>query len=172
MLKIRRPLGRLIFNIGIAIPGKTVFLIETAPWCQRCSMGIISGLLYGQSVISTTWFSRKSVVTRAGTKTKLFWKVALAQGEGLCCSIRLYTCWFMVPFSTNPSLLPPKWNPAHTTTDGPTLPSVPCTQTSMRCPSPCHLRPEPVHLCDATLILTRQWRYSVTSGECHKHDDF
>ena len=30
MLKIRRPLGRLIFNMGIAIPGKTVFLIETA----------------------------------------------------------------------------------------------------------------------------------------------
>ena len=34
MLKIRRPLGRLIFNMGIAIPGKTVFLIETAPWLQ------------------------------------------------------------------------------------------------------------------------------------------
>ena len=32
MLKIRRPLGRLIFNMGIAIPGKTVFLIERAPW--------------------------------------------------------------------------------------------------------------------------------------------
>ena len=31
MLKIRRPAGRLIFNMGIAIPGKTVFLIETAP---------------------------------------------------------------------------------------------------------------------------------------------
>ena len=31
MLKIRRTLGRLIFNMGIAIPGKTVFLIETAP---------------------------------------------------------------------------------------------------------------------------------------------
>ena len=31
VLKIRRPLGRLIFNMGIAIPGKTVFLIETAP---------------------------------------------------------------------------------------------------------------------------------------------
>ena len=31
MLKIRRPLGRLIFNMGIIIPGKTVFLIETAP---------------------------------------------------------------------------------------------------------------------------------------------
>ena len=52
MLKIRRSLGRLIFNMGIAIPGKTVFLIETAPrsaesvnhkmtkhppWAQRCS---------------------------------------------------------------------------------------------------------------------------------------
>ena len=35
MLKIRRPLGRLIFNMGIAIPGKTVFLIETAPWSQE-----------------------------------------------------------------------------------------------------------------------------------------
>ena len=34
MLKIRRPLGRLIFNMGIAIPGKTVFLIETAPWAR------------------------------------------------------------------------------------------------------------------------------------------
>ena len=32
MLKIRRPNGRLIFNMGIAIPSKTVFLIETAPW--------------------------------------------------------------------------------------------------------------------------------------------
>ena len=35
MLKIRRPLGRLIFNMGIAIPGKTVFLIETAPWSWK-----------------------------------------------------------------------------------------------------------------------------------------
>ena len=39
MLKIRRPLGRLIFNMGIAIPGETVFLIETAPrWGLRCRM--------------------------------------------------------------------------------------------------------------------------------------
>ena len=36
MLKIRRPLGRLIFNMGIAIPGKTVFLIETAPRTRQC----------------------------------------------------------------------------------------------------------------------------------------
>ena len=32
MLKIRRPTGRLIFNMGIPIPGKTVFYIETGPW--------------------------------------------------------------------------------------------------------------------------------------------
>ena len=31
MLKIRRPTGRLIFNMGIPIPGKTVFYIETRP---------------------------------------------------------------------------------------------------------------------------------------------
>ena len=43
MLKIRRPLGRLIFNMGIAIPGKTVFLIETAPRYQdsRTSMTLL-----------------------------------------------------------------------------------------------------------------------------------
>ena len=38
MLKIRRPLGRLIFNMGIAIPGKTIFLIETAPWSPMKGM--------------------------------------------------------------------------------------------------------------------------------------
>ena len=39
MLKIRRPLGRLIFNMGVAIPGKTVFLIETAPISLQMCMG-------------------------------------------------------------------------------------------------------------------------------------
>ena len=43
MLKIRRRLGRLIFNMGITIPGKTVFLIETAPclteWTTRYNYG-------------------------------------------------------------------------------------------------------------------------------------
>ena len=43
MLKIRRPLGRLIFNMGIAIPGKTVFLIETAPGPLSVDLVLISG---------------------------------------------------------------------------------------------------------------------------------
>ena len=47
MLKIRRPLGRLIFNMGIAIPGKTVFLIETAP----------SGLLAPNANLMTLQFA-------------------------------------------------------------------------------------------------------------------
>ena len=37
MLKIRRPTGRLIFNMGIPIPGKTVFYIETGPCRHACS---------------------------------------------------------------------------------------------------------------------------------------
>ena len=51
MLKIRRPLGRLIFNMAIAIPGKTVFLIEAAPrlskqlykywWCIEFLQGMV-----------------------------------------------------------------------------------------------------------------------------------
>ena len=52
MLKIRRPLGRLIFSMGIAIPGKTVFLIETAPCCLFDSLAtqlVANGLLYEQS---------------------------------------------------------------------------------------------------------------------------
>ena len=47
MLKIRRPLGRLIFNMGITIPGKTVFLIETAP--------------SGYEMMHTTWSSLEEV---------------------------------------------------------------------------------------------------------------
>ena len=50
MLKIRRPLGRLIFNMGIAIPGKTVFLIEMAPWGK---WGLTSD--YSPDVGSSHW---------------------------------------------------------------------------------------------------------------------
>ena len=58
MLKIRRPLGRLIFNMGIAIPGKTVFLIETAP-----SSGPLKSIEILKTRIEiTTWIST-SVLT-------------------------------------------------------------------------------------------------------------
>ena len=56
MLKIRRPLGRLIFNMGIAIPGKTVFLIETAPRLLRyaCLLLLISMLRHRQAILEST----------------------------------------------------------------------------------------------------------------------
>ena len=49
MLKIRRPLGRLIFNMGIAIPGKTVFLIETAPWILSLATPYLSTYMMKES---------------------------------------------------------------------------------------------------------------------------
>ena len=62
MLKIRRPLGRLIFNMGIAIPGKTVFLIETAPWGPSQYKDVILPFtclkIRGrETVLSLTWDS-------------------------------------------------------------------------------------------------------------------
>ena len=41
-VKDKTALGRLIFNMGIAIPGKTVFLIETAPWFRCPSPSYVS----------------------------------------------------------------------------------------------------------------------------------
>ena len=58
MLKIRRPLGRLIFNMGITIPGKTVFLIETAPWCHAGHTSIMKGQVkFFQHSLYIAWFS-------------------------------------------------------------------------------------------------------------------
>ena len=61
MLKIRRPLGRLIFNMGIAIPGKTVFLIETAPWVLFMKQWdvFLSDLVVSQSPETGLKFDRR-----------------------------------------------------------------------------------------------------------------
>ena len=64
MLKIRRPLGRLIFNMGIAIPGKTVFLIETAPWFIR-SLVFPTSIIY--NFIRPTFGDHKVFVKRFPT---------------------------------------------------------------------------------------------------------
>ena len=55
MLKIRRPLGRLIFNMGIAIPGKTVFLIETAPCWQPVLHCVIVNHRCDSFIITQMW---------------------------------------------------------------------------------------------------------------------
>ena len=59
MLKIRRPLGRLIFNMGIAIPGKTVFLIETAP-SMMLFLTIVIALLMFEQLASPAYFDMKT----------------------------------------------------------------------------------------------------------------
>ena len=96
-------------------------------------MGFISGYLNSQSMTSI----RKSRLPRtvwcgalSWTSIKFIWKVALAHGKRLRCRTCLYTCWFMVPSSTISSLLPPKWNLAHSMIDGLTFSFIPCTQTA------------------------------------------
>ena len=75
MLKIRRPLGRLIFNMGIAIPGKTVFLIETAPWAPSQYKNGLSkyGDFYCQdkTVASPSYLYNGDYYT--GKTTSLYW---------------------------------------------------------------------------------------------------
>ena len=63
MLKIRRPLGRLIFNMGIAIPGKTVFLIETAPWRQPVFQFRIPEVVGFKYPASQSWRSWPTTTT-------------------------------------------------------------------------------------------------------------
>ena len=60
MLKIRRPLGRLIFNMGIAIPGKTVFLIETAPRCLELDRKWHSTAPFNTDWISYWGYAKKA----------------------------------------------------------------------------------------------------------------
>ena len=57
MLKIRRPLGRLIFNMGIAIPGKTVFLIEMAPRYFHSESWLFTHLRQYRIYASVNWVS-------------------------------------------------------------------------------------------------------------------
>ena len=91
MLKIRRPLGRLIFNMGIAIPGKTVFLIETAP----CSCWyiylyfVIPGVFYNCCVWYILWCV---IVRRAG----LLWS---QQDFEWRWSVPLFKCLTVLEFS-------------------------------------------------------------------------
>ena len=61
MLKIRRPTGRLIFNMGIPIPGKTVFYIETGPWFL--SFWMLSHQLFSPSVVRLTCSSFLSLTS-------------------------------------------------------------------------------------------------------------
>ena len=108
MLKIRRPLGRLIFNMGIAIPGKTVFLIETAPWSLANTWHISFHLSYwtGTSRWNRLYNSAlvKSYVIQIlkGMLNMIVFRRGLCIGSVLCCDLlwcndnRSYTIYFLV----------------------------------------------------------------------------
>ena len=89
MLKIRRPLGRLIFNMGIAIPGKTVFLIETAPCCFFSvvliffSVRIVNGIPQADTVIQHTTAETKRTPFNRRHFQKVFceWKLLLYDND-------------------------------------------------------------------------------------------
>ena len=74
MLKIRRPNGRLIFNMEIAIPGKTVFLIETAPrppyqtWVWIMQYAVDTG---------NVWQKLNLCLLRSHVHTKVTWSPRL-----------------------------------------------------------------------------------------------
>ena len=97
MLKIRRPLGRLIFNMGITIPCKTVFFIETAPWtCSSLSLQMSQHL-------SVLWTSADTVMTTQSytqsRKTKIMpmvnWSTKYLHHHKLCwLSIASLHCCF------------------------------------------------------------------------------
>ena len=77
--------------------------------------GLYVGTLNGQSITSTSSFLRKSLVVQAVwwgalslTKTKLFWKVVLAQGKRLCCSTCLYI-WLVHSEGRHNQLTLPPW---------------------------------------------------------------
>ena len=97
MLKIRRPLGRLIFNIGITIPCKTVFLIETAPWTGgfwhvHCTTLHELGRLH----------PRKSLHVATSWDTDVWWhrsESTLAQVMACCLTVPshyLSHCWLII----------------------------------------------------------------------------
>ena len=64
MLKIRRPLGRLIFNMEILIPGKMVFLIETH--LRWLSINLVCSENFGPSIagVNSLWPKSESTLVQ------------------------------------------------------------------------------------------------------------
>ena len=81
MLKIRRPLGRLIFNMGIAIPGKIVFLIETAPWLFSLDPILVSYRLH----VYGMWFRFRVEIYLPSTSLSRCYNAYTS-----CCVLSIY----------------------------------------------------------------------------------
>ena len=106
----------------------------------------MTGLRAGQSMTSTSRWSKKAVVLRAvwgralpWTYTKLRQNTPVAHGNIWFLRIWMYRCRFMAPSTRTSSLLPPWWIAPHTMTDGTRFPSLGWTQASISL-SPCLTR--------------------------------
>ena len=124
MLKIRRPLGRLIFNMGIAIPGKTVFLFETAPWCPKACLGsqrahdaIITSSLRPNDVadvVLTQWRRYHCVITASCVR----WDVPCVVIVFITFAGRPQSMWHR-DLSTHRAAVCQGWNRSRTGTNQP-----------------------------------------------------
>ena len=92
MLKIRRPLGRLIFNMGIAIPGKTVFLIETAVMMTSSNGNTfrVTGPFWGEST------SHRWIPLKRAHNTELWYFFGIRLNKWLSKQSRYW--WFETPW--------------------------------------------------------------------------
>ena len=117
--------------------------IQADIWWQIGSIGFMSGLRDGQSMTSTSCWSKKAAVSRAVWSGALSWmytklcpNTPVAHGNSWFLRIWMYRCQFMAPSTITSSLLPPKWIAPHTMTDGPRFPSLGWTHASISL-SPC-----------------------------------
>ena len=137
----------VVLTLSILVEGgSSRSRIQTNIWCQTCSIGFMSGLRIGQSMTSTSCWSKKSAVSCAvwggalsWTYTKLRPNTTVAHGNIWFLRIWMYRCRFMAPSTTTSSLLPtlspPPPPPPHPPKiDGPRFPSLSWTQASISPP--------------------------------------
>ena len=122
----------------------------------------------GQSMTSTSCWSKKAVVSRtvwggalSWTYTKLRPNTPVAQGNIWFLRIWMYRSRFMAPSTMTSSLLPPWWIAPHSMTDGPRFSSLGWSRASISL-SPCLGPPGPDRHCGIGRTGTNHWRYSVS----------
>ena len=132
-----------LFSSATVEGGSSMSRIQADIWSQTCSIGFMSGPRAGQSMTSTSCWSKKATVSRAVWGGALSWmytklcpNTPVAHGNIWFLSIWMYRCRFMPASTTTSSLLPPWWIAPHTVTDGPRFPSLGWTQASISL-SPC-----------------------------------
>ena len=118
--------------------GSSMSRIQTDIWSQTCSIGFMAGLRAGQSLTSTSCWSKKAAMSRAvwggalaWTYTKLHPSTPITHGNIWFLRTWMYRCRFMTPSTMTSSLLPLWWIASHTMTDGPRFPSLGWTRASL-----------------------------------------